>query len=155
MLNLRNLAVFLLSLIPIFENKGAIIVAAAASVPWKTCLVMSSLGAVLPIPFTLNFTGDRLQALRKYSASRKFLETVDKFTEKHGRFFKRYSYFALALIISIPFTGMGSWAGAFLSNLTGLRKRYSAIAIAVGILVSGLITILCTYGLLSLISTRL
>ncbi|MBQ9322490.1 MAG: small multi-drug export protein, partial [Eubacterium sp.] len=77
------------------------------------------------------------------------------FTEKHGKFFRKYSYFALALIISIPFTGMGSWAGALLSNLTGLRKKYSSIAIAVGILISGLITILMAYGLLSLISSRM
>ena len=147
--------VFLLSLIPIFENKGAIIVAAAGRIPWKACLVATSIGAVLPIPFILIFTDGRIQALRNYSASRKFLESVDRFTEKHGKFFRKYSYFALALIISIPFTGMGSWAGALLSNLTGLRKRYSAIAIATGILISGLLTILAAYGLLSLISNAM
>ena len=155
MQRLPSFVIFLLSLIPIFENKGAIIVAAAARIPWKMCLIMSSTGAVLPIPFILFFTEGRINALRKYSASRKFLESVDKFTEKHGTFFRKYSYFALALIISIPFTGMGSWAGALLSNLMGLRKKYSAIAIAAGILISGLITILMAYGLLSLISSQM
>ena len=54
--------------------------------------------------------------------------------------------------MSVPFTGVGCWLGAIVANLAGINKRYSALAILLGTLVSSLITTLAVYGLISGVS---
>ena len=76
-----------------------------------------------------------------------FFSSADHFIGRHRSFFDRYGCFALLLIVSIPFTGIGCWAAAFLSKVAGLDRRQSAAAIFVGIVISGLLTTAAAYGL--------
>ena len=78
----------------------------------------------------------------------KVLRRTDEFVQRHRGFFDRRGCLALALIVSIPFTGIGCWAGVLLSDLLGLDRRRSACAILIGIAISGFLTTAATYGLL-------
>lgn len=143
----KGFGILLLSAMPVVENKGSTLLAAALNMKWYLAYLFTSLGSFLPTPFLLKQGGALIEKLRRYPVAGNTLEKVDAFVEKHPRFFKHHAYFSILLVISIPFTGIGIWAGCALCNLLGLEKKRSLWMIAVAIIVSGLITTLTTYGI--------
>ena len=49
----RSLAVFISSLLPFIENKGAIILAAALKLKWCLTYILTCIGSYLPVPLLL------------------------------------------------------------------------------------------------------
>lgn len=142
----RYFAVLFSSMLPVLENKGSIVLGAALHVRWYLAYLCSTFGSFFPASLLIG-GGRRLrEALRRIPFCKHILEKIDGFIDRHQAFFSRHAYVALALVISIPFTGVGIWAGCVLSNLLGLDKERSALAVAVGILLSGLFTTLAVYG---------
>lgn len=48
-------AVFIVSMIPLIELRGSVIVGTAFGLPWLNVLALSILGNLIPIPFILVF----------------------------------------------------------------------------------------------------
>ncbi len=143
----KSIFVVLSSMAPFVENKGSILLAAALNVKWYLAYIGTSIGSFLPVPFLLR-AGDRgMQRLRRFGPAARVLDQVEAFSRQHEAFLKRHGYLALALIISVPFTGIGCWAGVLLSNMLGLDKKHSTAAILAGIIVSGFLTTAGAYGL--------
>lgn len=143
----KDMGIMLLSAMPMVENKGSTLLAAALNMKWYIAYLFTSLGSFLPTPFLLKQGGELLEKLRRYPGVDKAMDRVDGFVAKHPRFFQRHAYISILIIISIPFTGIGIWAGCALCNLLGLEKKRSLWTIALAIVVSGLITTLTTYGI--------
>jgi uncharacterized membrane protein len=59
---------------------------------------------------------------------------------------------ALMAFVAIPLPGTGAWTGALVASLFGLPKRSSFLAIALGVLISGVIMTLASYGILGFLS---
>ena len=73
----REAAVFIISMVPLVELRGAVPLGAAAGIPWTTLFPLAILGNMLPIPLLLVF-GEKLLAwaetlppLRKFAAAYK------------------------------------------------------------------------------------
>lgn len=49
----------------------------------------------------------------------------------------KYGIISVALFIGIPLPGTGSYSGAFVANVLGMRRRDFFIANAIGVLISG------------------
>lgn len=49
----RSAAVFVMSMLPFIENKGAIILAAALKLKWYLTYLLTCIGSYLPVPFLL------------------------------------------------------------------------------------------------------
>lgn len=143
----RYFAVLFSSMLPFLENKGSILLGAALHIRWYLTYLCSTFGSFFPASLLIG-GGQRLRDwLRRVPCCARILEKIDLFIARHQIFFTRHAYFALALVISIPFTGIGIWAGCVLSNLLGLNRERTALSVAVGILLSGLFTTLAVYGL--------
>lgn len=144
----RNLFVFLVSLTPFCENKGSIMLGATMNLKWYLSFFTSSAGAILPVPFLLG-SGEKI---RVWAHSSRFfsgpMRKIDQFLDSHQQFFAKHGWLALLLITSLPFTGIGIWAGCLIANLAGLDRRQSLWALFGGVILSGLFTTLGTYGLL-------
>ena len=143
----KSVFVVLSSMAPFVENRGSILLAAALDVKWYLAYVGTSIGSFLPVPFLLKAGERGMRQLRRFSPAAKALDQVEAFSRQHEVFLQRHGYLALALIISVPFTGIGSWAGVLLSNMLGLDKKHSTAAILAGIIVSGFFTTAGAYGL--------
>lgn len=103
----KSIFVVLSSMAPFVENKGSILLAAALNVKWYLAYIGTSIGSFLPVPFLLR-AGDRgMQRLRRFGPAARVLDQVEAFSRQHEAFLKRHGYLALALIISVPFTGIG------------------------------------------------
>ena len=141
----KGFVILLSSMAPFVENKGSILLGAALHLKWYLAYAASSIGSFLPVPFLLHIGENGRK--RGGRLGNNFFSSADHFIGRHRSFFDRYGCFALLLIVSIPFTGIGCWAAAFLTKVAGLDRRQSAAAIFVGIVISGLLTTAAAYGL--------
>ena len=141
----RSLAVFISSLLPFIENKGAIILAAALKLKWYLSYLLTCIGSYLPVPFLLRM---KKHPLGKKETSPKLLQKAHQALEKHEAQLKKYGPPALFVVVCIPLTGVGCWIGSTLARLTDMDEKRAGLAILGGTLVSGLITILGVYGLI-------
>lgn len=144
----RLFQVFGAAVLPFIENKGAIVLAASLKLKWYAAFLASTLGAYLPVPFLLHVKASTLRR-RLSDASALCRPSVRKAGQRCRRALARYGHWGIFLVLSIPFTGVGCWLSAILANLGGVNRRRAAGAIFLGTLVSGLITTLMVYGLVS------
>lgn len=145
---LRDAGLFFCSMLPFVENKAAILLAAALNVKWYVAYFFSSLGCLVPARFLLRHGTAALEKLRRWRPADAMLGGVDRFVQQHPRFFEKNAYLSLLLVISIPFTGVGIWAGCAICSILKLDKRRSWWTMAAAIALSGLVTTLTTYGIL-------
>ena len=86
---------------------------------------------------------------RFFKASlKRFQKRIDKFEKRHAAL----GFIALTLFIAIPLPGTGAWSGSLISWLLGLDRKKSILAIALGVLIAGLLIFLGTLGFLSFFS---
>lgn len=83
----RSLAVFISSLLPFIENKGAIILAAALKLKWYLSYLLTCIGSYLPVPFLLRM---KKHPLGKKETSPKLLQKAHQALEKHEAQLKKY-----------------------------------------------------------------
>ena len=82
----------------------------------------------------------------------RFVEKKRKTADKVQERMHNIGYVALALFVAIPFTGTGSYTGTIIAWILGLDKRKTFVAISVGVLIAGLITLFATLIALGLLS---
>lgn len=140
----RSAAVFVMSMLPFIENKGAIILAAALKLKWYLTYLLTCIGSYLPVPFLLRM---KKHPLGQKETSPRLLRNAHQALEKHEAQLKKYGPPALFVCVCIPFTGVGCWIGSMLARLTDMDERRAGLAIFGGTLVSGVLTILGVYGL--------
>jgi len=66
---------------------------------------------------------------------------------KEGKFNSRF--IALAIFVAIPLPGTGAWTGTLIAWLLGLNRIKSFIAIALGVIIAGIIILFGSLGLFS------
>lgn len=140
----RSLAVFLSSMLPFIENKGAMLLAAGLRLKWYLSYALTTLGSYSPVPFLLKM---KKHAPGAKQTSPKMLRKAHTALEKHEGTIRKYGPPALFVCVCIPFTGVGCWLGAMLARLTDMDEKKAALAIFCGTLVSGFVTMLGVYGL--------
>jgi hypothetical protein len=61
-------------------------------------------------------------------------------------------FFGLLAFVAIPLPGTGAWTGSLVASLFGLPKRSSFLAVTLGVLISGVIMCLASYGVLGFLN---
>ena len=143
---LRSVAVFFISMLPLVESKGAILLARLWRMPFLLSGTLCVVGSYLPVPVLLYRQGDE-----HVHAAKKHLNipaTVQKYIE-------RYGCWALLVTIAIPFTGMGCWVGALLARATHMEKHKAAVCIFIGNLIAVVIMTGCIHGIVTAIGLLL
>ena len=79
-----ELYVFVISLFPIIELRGAIPVGAIAGLPFYTNYIMAVLGNMLPVPFILLFISKFLDLLERFKLTRPLVNWVRRKADKHS-----------------------------------------------------------------------
>lgn len=149
----RNIAVFFASMIPFFENKGGIILAASMNIRWYLAYLVTSVASICQVSVLLRLERGAIDACKRVPILAKILKSVEKFTEDHEEFLNRHGVIALALVVSIPITGIGCLEASMLAELLHFNRKHATIAIFIGIILSGFMTTASVYGLLVAIRT--
>lgn len=61
---------------------------------------------------------------------------------------KKYRTIGLIILVAIPLPGTGAWTGALVADVLDLRLRTALPAIALGVLIAGIITTTVTCGVI-------
>lgn len=145
---LHTLYVFLISMVPVVELRGAIPVGFALEIPLWLNFTVCCIGNFLPVPFILLFIRKILDWMKGVKHLDKIALWLENKAQKHSAKVMRGVAVGLFLFVAIPFPGTGAWTGSLIAALFDMRKRYALPAIALGILTAGVIMSLLTYGLI-------
>ena len=141
-----EVVVFIISMIPILELRGGLLVASLLHVPLMKAVLICMIGNIIPIPFILLFIRKIFSILKK---TKLFSPLVDKLESKalgKREQIEKYEFWGLVLFVGIPLPGTGAWTGALIAALLEVDIKKASIAIFVGLILASCIMSLVSYG---------
>lgn len=143
----KEVAIFIISLLPILELRGGLIAARILGVEFIKAFIICYIANIIPVPFILLFINWIFNKMSKWKPTKKIVDWLSNKTLKKKEQIDKYGYFGLFLFVGIPLPGTGAWTGSLLAILLNLEKKKSFIAIALGVLAAGIIMSLLSYGI--------
>ena len=151
----KYLMIFLVSMVPIVELRGAIPISQGLGLPLLQSYIICIIGNMLPVPFIYFFARKVLE----WGATKPLLEKpftwILKKGEKGGEKLMakvgRSTYVALFLFVGIPIPGTGAWTGTLAASILDLDFKKSVLAALGGVLLAGIIMGVASTGVFSLI----
>ena len=143
----KEVAIFIISLLPILELRGGLIAARILGVKFIKAFIICYIANILPVPFILLFINYLFNKMSKWKPTKKIVDWLSNKTLKKKDQIDKYGYFGLFLFVGIPLPGTGAWTGSLLAILLNLDKKKSFITIALGVLAAGIIMSLLSYGI--------
>lgn len=142
--------VFLVSMVPVIELRGAIPLGLYAyDLQIVPVTLLSIVGNLLPVPFLVLFGGKVLHWLARFERFgkpfRKILELGEKKVEKMNKNAQRALFWGLFAFVAIPLPGTGAWTGSLIAITLGLKLKKSFPPIALGVLGAGAIIVTLFY----------
>lgn len=144
----KYIYIFLISMVPLVELRGAIPVAQSihefdSSFSMPIAYVIAIIGNMLPVPVIFFFARKVLEWGADKPVIGGFftfcLEKGHKGGEKLKQKSGRGLYWALLLFVGIPVPGTGAWTGTLAASLLDMDFKKSSIYIMGGVLLAGVI----------------
>lgn len=145
---LNYLYVFVISMVPIVELRGAIPVGYGMGLPFFVNYIICCIGNLIPVPFILLFIKWLLNFMSssKIGFFNKTANFVLKKAEKNKGKITKYATWGLFLFVAIPLPGTGAWTGALVASLLDMKRSRVMLSITAGVVAAGLIMSLICYG---------
>ena len=144
------LIVFLISMVPLIELRGAIPYSQLFGLPLMQSFVVAIVGNMLPVPVIYLFARKVLEWGKDKPVIGKFfafcLEKGQRGGEKLQAKAGRGLFWALLLFVGIPLPGTGAWTGTLAASILNMGLKKSTLACMGGVLLAG-----CIMGLLSVL----
>ena len=146
----KYLIVFLISMVPLVELRGAIPYAVGFDLPLVPSYIVAILGNMVPVPFIFLFGRKLLEWGKdlKYVGGffRWCLEKGEMAGAKLEAKAGRGLYVALLLFVGIPLPGTGAWSGTLAASLLNMDFKKSVIYVMLGVLLAGVIMLAVSLG---------
>ena len=117
----KEAIVFIISMIPILELRGALLVAGPLlGVPVAKAIPLCIIGNIIPVPFILLLITPVFKWMK---GTKLFKPMVDKLESKamsKSDNIKKYEFWGLVLFVGIPLPGTGAWTGSLIAALLGV-----------------------------------
>ena len=143
-----ELVTFIVSLFPILECRGGIVVGRLLGLPLSATILASVIGNILPIPFILLFIKKIFDWLRPTKLFGPLVCKLEERAMKKSDALRNGEFIGLLLFVGIPLPGTGAWTGALLASLLGIDIKKASVAILIGIAMATTIMSLLMYGIL-------
>ena len=108
----KIIGIFIVSMLPVIELRGAIPVAFIMGIDWKTAMICAIIGNLLPIPFILLFLDIIFNFMKKHNIFKKLVLWLEEKAHKNAPKVEKYGFWGLMLFVAIPLPGTGGWTGA-------------------------------------------
>lgn len=144
-------ALFIVSMIPLIELRGAVILGAAMHMNWMHVLTVSVIGNILPVPLIILFGERLIRWLKTTRLFSRFATQYEAKLMKQSESVMKYSAIGLCLFVAIPLPGTGAWSGAVIAALLNMRMKYALPSIALGVLIAGILMTIGSYGTIHVI----
>ncbi|MCR5214592.1 MAG: small multi-drug export protein [Eubacterium sp.] len=146
---MHYIIIFLISMVPLIELRGAILYAIGANLNIPLSYVICIIGNMLPVPIIFFFArkvllwGDKFNWPKCFKWIGKFFHFCLEKGEKGGRKLTdkagRSVYLALFLFVGIPLPGTGAWTGTLAASILDLDFKKCVIAVMAGVVLAGII----------------
>lgn len=152
----KYLIVFLISMVPLIELRGAIPYAVGFDLPIVPSLIVAVIGNMVPVPFIYLFARKVLEWGKDKKYIGKFFTWCLEKGEKGGKKLQakagRGLYIALLLFVGIPLPGTGAWTGTLAASFLDMGFKKSVIYVLLGVLLAGAIMLAASLGVFGTIS---
>ncbi|MBQ5755298.1 MAG: small multi-drug export protein [Oscillospiraceae bacterium] len=147
---LKYLIVFVVSMVPIVELRGAIPIGIGMGLDLIPTYIVAVVGNMVPVPFIYLLASKVLTWGQDKpligGPCRFFLTKGRKGGEKLQATAGRGLFVALMLFVGIPLPGTGAWTGTLAASLLGMKFKESVLACMGGVLLAGVIMGLASMG---------
>ncbi len=141
----EELIVFIVSMLPLIELRGGLILAPFLGMPMWTAIPICLAGNILPIPFILWFITPIFNWLKKTKLFRPLVEKLEAKSLGKSDRIQKYEFWGLVLFVGIPIPGTGAWTGALIASLLNVKIKKAFPAIILGLLLATTIMCIITY----------
>jgi len=144
----KELAVLIISALPVIELRGAIPVAINTfDMPWQSAFALAFIGNMVPVPIILIFLKKVDAWLGRIPRFRRWLDWLYARTRKRSAIVDKYKRIGLVLFVATPLPVTGAWTGSIAAVLMGLKFWHALFAISAGVIIAGvIITVLSILG---------
>ncbi len=151
----KYILIFLVSMVPIVELRGAIPIAVGMGLDKLTSFIIAIIGNMVPVPFIYLFARKILVWGKDKKLIGKLFTWCLKKGEKGGQKLEAQAgkglYFALLLFVGIPLPGTGAWTGTLAASILNMDFKKSVIAVTLGVLLAGIIMMCISFGVFEII----
>ena len=152
----KYLLIFLVSMVPLVELRGSIVMAVGMDLPYWPSLIISAIGNMLPVPIIYFFARKVLLWGRDKKYIGKFftfcLEKGERAGQKLTKTAGRGGLFvALLIFVGIPLPGTGAWTGALGASFLNMGFKSTVLSVSLGVVLAGVIMAVASTGVFSII----
>ena len=153
---IQYLTVFLISMVPLIELRGALPIALGMGLPTLNAYITCIVGNMLPVPIIYFFARKVLLwgADKKYIGKlfTWFLVKGERAGQKLVKATGRGGLFmALLLFVGIPLPGTGAWTGTLGASFLNMGFRSTVASVSLGVILAGIIMAVLSTGVFSII----
>ncbi len=152
----KYILIFLVSMVPIIELRGAVVMAVGWDLDYWTSLAVCVLGNMLPVPIIYFFARKVLH----WGAHKKYIGKLFRFClEKGERAGQKLTarggrgglFVALMLFVGIPIPGTGAWTGTLAASFLNMGIKSTALSVSLGVVIAGIIMGIASTGVFSVL----
>ncbi len=147
----KELGIFLCSMVPVIELRGAIPLGWATDTPWWLTYLLAVAGNMLPVPFILLLIRQVLAWMEKMPIKfvRAFAAWLRRKAEKNTDKIQRYGFWGLCFFIAIPLPVTGAWTGSLVAATVHMKFWRAMLSALLGVMIAGVIVTLICLGVSS------
>ena len=146
-----KLAIFIVSMIPMVELRGGVILGIALGMNWLEVFLICMAGNLVPIPVIIILGRYIIERLGSTKSFGPIVERYKAKTLSKSGVIDKYGPWGLVLFVGIPIPGTGVWTGSVLALLMDLRMKKAIPAMILGMIVAGVIMTLGSLGVVGII----
>ena len=152
----KYLLIFFVSMVPLIELRGSIVMAVGMDLDYFTALTVSVLGNMLPVPIIYFFA----RKVLVWGADKKYIGKFFRFCLEKGerggqklvaKAGRGGLFVALMLFVGIPIPGTGAWTGTLAASFLNMGIKATAAAVSLGVIMAGIIMGIASTGVFSVI----
>ena len=130
----KEAIVFIISMIPILELRGALLVAGPIlGVPVAKAIPLCVVGNIIPVPFILMLITPIFNWLKKTKTFQPMVTKLENKAMSKSDQIEKYEFWGLVLFVGIPLPGTGAWTGSLIAALLGIKFKKAFPAVVIGI----------------------
>lgn len=145
----KEAIVFIISMIPILELRGALLVAGPIlGVPVAKAIPLCVIGNIIPVPFILLLITPIFNWLKGTKTFKPMVTKLENKAMSKSDQIEKYEFWGLVLFVGIPLPGTGAWTGSLIAALLGIKFKKAFPAVVIGICMATIIMWFISYVLL-------
>ena len=153
----KFLILFGVSMIPLIELRGAVILAAGMDIPAVPALLVCMFGNMIPVPIIYLFA----RKVLVWGADKKYIGKIFRFClekgEKGGQKLVEKTgrgglFIALFLFVGIPLPGTGAWTGTLAASFLNMGIKSTTVAVTLGVAMASAFMYLISAGVFTVFS---